>query len=57
MEAEEWLKRYKARMLKRGLSESEAQNCADAASLDPYSFEDNPEEAADDELSYMASDG
>ena len=57
MEKEEWMRRYKARMIERGLSDDEAQNCTDAASLDPINFEYDPEDAADDELSYWPSDG
>ena len=44
-------------MIEKGLNYDEANNCADAESLDPVNFEDNPEDAADEELSYWASDG
>lgn len=66
MEKEEWLKRYKARMIERGLSEVEAEALTkemadDSTALGAAAFdlrlEDNPEDAADDELSYWASDG
>ena len=57
MEKEEWMKLYKARMIERGLSEKEAQAITEAASNDLYQLEDNPEDAADEELSYWPSDG
>jgi len=66
MEKEEWLKRYKARLLERGLSEEEAEYLTketsdDSTALGALAFdlllEDDPEDAADDELSYWASDG
>jgi len=66
MEKEEWLKRYKERMIERGLSEEEAEEQTKAMSDDStplgsaafeIRLEDSPEEAADDELSYWASDG
>ena len=57
MEKEEWMKLYKARMIERGLSEKEAQTITEAASNDLYQLEDNPEDAADEELSYWPSDG
>lgn len=57
MEKEEWLKRYKARMIERGLNEREAQAITDATSTDEYCGEDEPEDAADEELSCWASDG
>jgi hypothetical protein len=57
MDKIEWLKRYKARMIERGLSEKEAQAATDAISTDEYCGDDDPEGAADDELSYWASDG
>lgn len=66
MEKEEWLKRYKARMIERGLSEEEAEGATkemgdDSSPLSSLAFdlrpEDGPEDAADDELSCWASDG
>jgi hypothetical protein len=57
MEKEEWLKRYKARMIERGLSEKDAQAITDVTANDEYCGEDDPEDSADDELSYWASDG
>ena len=57
MEKEEWMKRYKARIIAKGLSHKEAQAITEAASDDPYQPEDNPEDAADEELSYWPSDG
>jgi len=58
MENEEWLKRYKARMIERGLNEREAEEITSAVSdFDPEYYEDNPEDSADDELSYWANDG
>ena len=61
MEIGEWLKRYKARMIERGLNEREATSITEAVSTDldiMQHLEDYvPEDAADDELSYFASDG
>ena len=55
MEQAEWLARYKARLLAQaGISEEFAQDCVDAQSFAELSdgFEDDPEDAADEELSY-----
>ena len=66
MEKEEWLKHYKARLLERGLSEEGAEHLTkemsdDSTALGALAFdlrlEDDPEDAADDELSYWGSDG
>lgn len=58
MEKEEWLKRYKTRMIERGLKEGEAQEITNAVDInDPFLDIDDPESAADDELAYWASDG
>lgn len=57
MEKEEYLKRYKTRILERGLSEKEAQAITEAVDTDDPGLDDDPESAADDELSYWASDG
>jgi len=46
MDKEGWLKRYKARMIERGLNEREAQAITEATSLEPDSLEDDPEDAA-----------
>ena len=50
---EEWKRRYVAQLMKWGLSEIEAQEDCDAALID---LEVSPEDAADDEVSYMAQD-
>ncbi|MCJ7747892.1 MAG: hypothetical protein MUP27_09115 [Desulfobacterales bacterium] len=57
MDKEEWLRRYKARMIERGLSEEEAQAATDAIATDKYCGDGDPEDAADDELSYWTDDG
>lgn len=44
-------------MIERGLSEKDAQNITEAANTDPEFLDDDPEEAADDELSYWGNDG
>jgi hypothetical protein len=59
MERDEWLKRYKQRMIDHGVTEEEAEIARNAADDDSFFafFDDDPETAADDELSYWASDG
>ena len=55
----EWLRRYTQRFIDRvGLSATEAQKCAAAEPFDVLSelFEDDPEGAADEELSYWSGD-
>jgi hypothetical protein len=47
MEKEEWLKRYKARMVERGLTEKDAENLLDAIKDDPDLVDNDPEGAAD----------
>ena len=54
---EEWLKRYKSRMVERGLSDEEAQAAMEAVDVDDPGLDDDPESAADDELSYWTDDG
>jgi len=56
MDKEEWLSRYKSRLIERGLSEKEAQNITSVAKLDYPMEEDDPEDAADEELSYWSDD-
>jgi len=56
MEKEEWLKRYKARMVERGLHEREATAVTEATGNEPDFLDDDPEGAADDELSFWAND-
>jgi hypothetical protein len=55
MEKEEWLKRYKARLIEHGVDENLAEENTQAVEDSTYC--DDPESAADDELSYWASDG
>lgn len=57
MDKEEWLKRYKARMIERGLCEKDAEEFTEANEPLDFTKEDDPEGAADDELSYWVSDG
>ncbi len=59
MTQQEWLDRYKRRFIEVAeLTERQAQACANAedfATLSLY-FEDEPEEAADEEMSYWELD-
>ena len=43
-------------MIERGVNEREANAITEAARNEDF-FEDDPEDSADDELSYWASDG
>ena len=57
MTPQEWLDRYKRRFIERaGLTEAQAQACADAEPFEVLSemFEDEPEDAADEEMSYWS---
>jgi hypothetical protein len=59
MTQQEWLGRYKRRFVERaGLTDAQAQACAEAESFDVLSdmFEDDPEDAADEEMSYWSAD-
>jgi hypothetical protein len=59
MTEQEWLTRYKQRFIDiAGLTETQAQACATAESFAVLSesFEDDPEEAADMEMSYWDGD-
>lgn len=55
MTAEEWLDRYEKQLIFRGVDKEFAKATRDAASED-VDLEFSPEDAADDELSYMAAD-
>ena len=58
MDREEWIKRFRERLIERGLSEKEARDLVEVSVSDPdFLNDDDPESAADDELSYWASDG
>ena len=57
MKKEEWLKRYKARMLERGLDNEEVRAMIECTIYEDDPLNDDPEQAADDELSYWPSDG
>lgn len=54
MERVEWRRRYKNRLVERGLSPEEAEDILQPVGDD---YDCDPEMAADDELSYWASDG
>ena len=57
MTEQEWLDRYKAHFVTRAkLTEAQAQACADAEIFPAISagFEDDPEGAADSEMSYWS---
>lgn len=56
-EETEWLRRYKARFIVvAGLTPEQAEACANAESFEVLSesFEDDPEGAADEEMSYWS---
>lgn len=56
---QEWLRRYKQRFIERAdLTEAQAAACAEAEPFDEISemFEDDPEGAADEEMSYWDAD-
>jgi hypothetical protein len=58
----QWLARYKARMLARGVPEDAAQAAVEAVDMasgedSTYSLDDDPEAMADDEMSYWDDDG
>lgn len=60
MSQEEWLYRYKARIIDEAdVTEECAQECAAAAPFAELSkgWENDPEGAADEELSYWTDDG
>lgn len=60
MTKEEWLERYKARFIKvADITSEQAEECASADSFEVLSdgFEDDPEGAADSEMSYWGGDG
>jgi hypothetical protein len=60
MSEQEWLARYKRRFIERaGLTEAQAQACAEEESFAVLSefFEDDPEGAADEEMSCWDVDG
>lgn len=59
---EQWLARYKARMVERGVPEDLAQQAVEAVDMSSgenstNSLDEDPEGAADDELSYWDDDG
>lgn len=56
---EEWLVRFRQRFIGAGVGETQAQACADAESLEVLSegFDDDPEGAAEEEMSYWEADG
>jgi hypothetical protein len=57
---EEWLSRYKAQFVKvAGVTAEYAEDCASADTFEVLSdgFEDDPEGAADSEMSYWDDDG
>lgn len=57
--ASKWLDRYKRRFIEQaGLTETQAQACAEAEPFAVLSegFEDDPEGAADEEMSYWEAD-
>lgn len=59
MDKEEWLKRYKKRLIERGIEEKLAGETTKTLDMQRGLdfLNDDPEMSADDELSYWASDG
>ncbi|HHT9145522.1 MAG TPA: hypothetical protein ACFYD4_07570 [Candidatus Wunengus sp. YC61] len=57
MNKQEWLDGYKKRMLERGISETMARACTSVEAYNPDILDKDPEDAADEELSYWGSDG
>lgn len=55
MTPEEWLDRYEKQLILRGVDKKFAKETRDAAS-ENVDLAFSPEDAADDELSYMAED-
>jgi hypothetical protein len=55
MTNEEWLNRYEKQLILRGVDKKFARATRDAAS-ENVDLAFSPEDAADDELSYMAAD-
>lgn len=58
----QWLARYKARMLSRGVPEDMAEAAVGAVDMgsgenSTNSLDESPEDAADDEMSYWDDDG
>jgi len=54
MDRKEWLDRYQKRMLDAGLDNEEARAVIESTIYADDPLDDDPEQAADDELSYMA---
>lgn len=49
----DWQLRYKARLIERGLDEAFAQETLEAGMSD-FDYDDDPADAADEELSYWS---
>ena len=55
---DQWLARYKQRFVDVGLTHEEAQACAEAIDMTEVDLsDDDPEQMADDEMSYWDDDG
>ncbi len=57
MDKQEWLDRHSKRMLDAGLDIEEVRAMIESTIYDDDPLDDDPEQEADDEMSYMASDG
>lgn len=55
MQKQEWKDKYIQRMVDAGLSKGEAEDDYNAG-IDDHDYEDDPEMAADESLSYWAAD-
>jgi len=57
MDRKEWLDQYATRMFQAGLDNEEVRAMIESTIYDDDPLDDDPEQAADDELSYFPSDG
>ena len=57
MDKKEWLDRYAKRLFDAGLDNEEVRAMIECTIYNDDLLDDDPEQAADDELSYWASDG
>lgn len=55
MNPQEWHTRFMAQLMRRGLEKEEAEDTL-AGNMGAHDYENSPEDAADDELSYWTDD-
>lgn len=56
MNSNEWHTKFIARLISRGLKREEAEDTL-AGNMGDHDYEDDPKDAADDELTYWTDDG